>query len=172
MSNGESPMKVYDQSVAPKERVNIVYTPSIEGAEEAVELPLRQLVLGEFTNTFSDLPLEHRQVVNINKDNFNQILKLHNLSISMRITNRLSNKKESNFPVVLKIQSMDDFEPDNIVKQIPELKQLLELRSALKTLKGPLGNIPSFRRKLDEIIKDPNLRAQLLNELGIEVEKK
>ncbi|MFO8703633.1 type VI secretion system contractile sheath small subunit, partial [Legionella pneumophila serogroup 2] len=59
-----------------------------------------------------------------------------------------------------------------IVKQIPELKQLLELRSALKTLKGPLGNIPSFRRKLDEIIKDPNLRAQLLNELGIEVEKK
>ncbi|MFO2768012.1 type VI secretion system contractile sheath small subunit [Legionella pneumophila serogroup 1] len=123
-------------------------------------------------NTFSDLPLEHRQVVNINKDNFNQILKLHNLSISMRITSRLSNKKESNFPVVLKIQSMDDFEPDNIVKQIPELKQLLELRSALKTLKGPLGNIPSFRRKLDEIIKDPNLRAQLLKELGIEVEKK
>ncbi|MFO2767894.1 type VI secretion system contractile sheath small subunit [Legionella pneumophila serogroup 1] len=42
-------MKVYDQSVAPKERVNIVYTPNIEGAEEAVELPLRQLVLGEFT---------------------------------------------------------------------------------------------------------------------------
>ncbi|KTC71642.1 hypothetical protein Lbir_1497 [Legionella birminghamensis] len=160
-----------DQSVAPKERVNIVYKPSIEGAEEMVELPLRQLVLGEFSNKPSKLPLEKRQTVSINKDNFNQILKLHDIKISTRVLNRLSNNKNDYIPLELKIQSLHDFEPDNIVRQVPELKRLMELRNALKSLKGPLGNTPEFRRKLDAIVKDPTLRDKLLKDLGIEDKK-
>ncbi|WP_133140100.1 type VI secretion system contractile sheath small subunit [Legionella genomosp. 1] len=160
-----------DQSVAPKERVNIVYKPSIEGADEIVELPLRQLVLGEFTNKPSKLPLEKRQTVSINKDNFNQILKLHDIRITTRVPNRLSNDKNDFIPLDLKIQSLHDFEPDHLVKQVPELRKLMELRNALKSLKGPLGNTPEFRRKLDAIVKDPGMRDKLLKDLGIEEKK-
>jgi Uncharacterized protein conserved in bacteria len=45
---------------------------------------------------------------------------------------------------------------------------LIALRDALKALKGPLGNIPDFRKKLQEIIQNDETRAKLLSELGIE----
>jgi len=49
-----------------------------------------------------------------------------------------------------------------------ELKKLMELRDALKALKGPLGNIPEFRKKIQDIVKDEEVKARLLKELGIE----
>ena len=52
----------------------------------------------------------------------------------------------------LKINNMKDFEPDQIIHQVPELQQLLELREALKALKGPLSNVAEFRKKLQELI--------------------
>ena len=70
--------------------------------------------------------------------------------------------------VSLKIKEMKDFTPDAIVDQVPELRELIALRDALKALKGPLGNIPDFRKKLQEIIQNDETRAKLLAELGIE----
>ncbi len=64
-----------------------------------------------------------------------------------------------------------DFSPDNIAKQVPQLNKLLELREALLALKGPMGNIPAFRNKLQELIADPNARETLEKELAIILEK-
>ena len=71
-------------------------------------------------------------------------------------------------PVSLKFDSLRDFEPDAIVENVPELKEIIELRNALKSLKGPLGNVPDFRKKLQTLIDDDATRAKLLAELGIE----
>ena len=63
---------------------------------------------------------------------------------------------------------MKDFDPDAIVRKIPELKKLVNLRDALRALKGPLGNVPDFRKKIQGLVQDEGTRARLLKELGIE----
>jgi type VI secretion system protein ImpB len=69
--------------------------------------------------------------------------------------------------VSLDFKSMKDFDPDAIIKKVPELNKLLELREALKAIKGPLGNIPEFKKKLSELVQDEGTKERLLKELGI-----
>jgi type VI secretion system protein ImpB len=156
-------------SVAPKERVNITYKPATGDAQEQVELPLKLLVMGDFTQREDDRSVEDREPINIDKDNFNEVLKAQNLELKMSVPNKLSDKEdEEQMAVDLKFNSLKDFEPDQIVNQVPELAKLMELREALKTLKGPLGNVPEFRKKLQALVSDEGSRERLLKELGIE----
>ena len=67
----------------------------------------------------------------------------------------------------LQIKSIKDFDPESIVNQVPELKRLLELREAMRSLRGPLANVPEFRKKVQELVKDETTRKQLLKEMGI-----
>lgn len=159
-----------DGSVAPKERVNIVYKPATGDAKEQVELPLKQLVIGDFTLKESDTPLDERKPIQVDKDNFNDVLKGQGLDLTMSVPNRLSDKpsEDEQIPVSLKFENLRDFEPDAIVSQVPELRQLVELREALKALKGPLGNLPEFRKKLQALIQDDGARERLLGELGVQ----
>jgi type VI secretion system protein ImpB len=157
-----------DPSIAPKERVNIVYRPAIGDAKEEVELPLKMLVMGDFTGRTDDRPLERREPVNIDKDNFNEVLKAQEVHLNLSVPNRLSGNADDAVNLSLKVESMKDFGPEAIVEQVPELKRLLELREALRALKGPLSNVPEFRKKIQELLKDENASAKLLAEIGIE----
>lgn len=159
-------------SVAPKERVNIVYRPATGDAAEEVELPLKVLVMGDFTMQEDETPVEDRKPLNIDKDNFNEVLEAQNVELETKVEDRLSEPKEGEekgqIDVNLDFKTMRDFEPDAILQKVPELAKLVELRDALKALKGPLGNIPEFRKKIQEIIQDEDAKGQLLKELGIE----
>ncbi|WP_295441433.1 type VI secretion system contractile sheath small subunit [uncultured Thiodictyon sp.] len=155
-------------SVAPKERVNIVYRPATGDAKEEVELPLKLLILGDFTQRTDDRMLEDRDPVAIDKDTFNDVLKGQGLNLTLSVPNKLSGKDDDQMAVNLDIRSMKDFEPDALAQKIPELAKLLELREALKALKGPLANVPDFRKKVQDLVKDEGVRAKLLHELGIE----
>lgn len=64
----------------------------------------------------------------------------------------------------LKIENMKDFTPNSIANQVPELK-LLKLREALMALKGPMGNIPDFRRAVLEALKNKDMKEKLLLEI-------
>lgn len=154
-----------DGSVAPRERVNIVYKPATGGASEEKELPLKLLVMGDFTSRTDDTPLEQRKAVNVDKDNFNDVMKNHKVAIDINVKNTLSGKG-GELPANLKFQTLKDFDPDAIARQVPELAKMLELREALAALKGPLGNFPAFRKKIEEIIKDPAAREKILKEVG------
>ncbi|QDQ86794.1 type VI secretion system contractile sheath small subunit [Alcaligenaceae bacterium SJ-26] len=156
-------------SVAPKERVNIVYKSSVGDAREDVELPFKQLVIGDFTLREESQPLDERTPVNVDKDSFDDVLKAHRLSLSLAVPNVLAEQGDSDerLSIDLKFDSIRDFEPDALVEQVPELKQLVALRDALKALKGPLGNLPEFRKQLQQLIQSDEARAQLLAELGV-----
>lgn len=158
-----------DGSVAPKERVNIVYRPATGGAKAEVELPLKLLVLGDFTLRNDDTPIEEMKPINVDKDNFNDVLKGQKLSLDLTVPNRLEAGADEDavLAVNVKFDSLDDFSPDAIVDKVPELRQMVELRDALKALKGPLGNIPDFRKRVQDLIGDEAVRAHLLGELGI-----
>ncbi len=155
-------------SVAPKERVNITYKPATGDAQAEVELPLKVLILGDFSQQTDERPVEERSAINVDKDNYTDVLKAQKLSLDMAVPNKLIPDSEDNMAVSLKFDSLRDFEPDAIVANVPELKEILDLRNALKALKGPLGNVPDFRKKLQALVEDEETRAKLLKELGIE----
>ena len=151
-------------SVAPKERVNIVYKTDTGGAVEEKELPLKTLVMGDFTARADDTPLEQRKPINVNKDNFNEVLASQKVKVDLSVPNTLA-KEGGDMSMSLQFRSMKDFEPEQVARQVPELSKLLELREALNALKGPLGNIPAFRKKIQAIIADEASRSAILSEL-------
>ncbi|MCC6464571.1 MAG: type VI secretion system contractile sheath small subunit [Planctomycetes bacterium] len=155
-----------DGSVAPRERVNIVYKPATGGAQEEKELPLKLLVVGDFNLRRDDTPLESRKPVSVDKDNFNDVMKNHNIKLDVQVKNTLSGKDGEELNAGLKFSTLKDFDPDAVARQVPELARMLELREALAALKGPLGNFPAFRKKIEELIKDPATREKILGEVS------
>ncbi len=156
-----------DGSVAPKERINIRYVPKADGLSSEVELPLNLLVVGDMKGRPEDAPIDERSAVSVNKNNFNSVMSETGISLNFSVENSLSDKKSEEIQVELDIKAMEDFSPDNIVKQVPELRKLLELREALVALKGPMGNVPAFRTQLQALLDQEESRMQLLEELDI-----
>lgn len=156
-------------SVAPQERINITYKANVGNAEQEIELPLKMLFVGDFTGQEDPRDVENRETIRVDKDNFQEVLAKQNLSLSMQVSNKLS-EEGGEMPVALKIRKLSDFGPDAIVEQVPELKTLMELRTALTSLKGPLGNVPAFRRKIQALLQDDASRTKLLDELGLKNE--
>lgn len=160
-----------ETSVAPKERVNIRFSPATGDVAEDIELPFKQVVVGKFNTEVDETPLEERERVDINKDNFDNIMTAQNLKLDVSVDDVLSDEEDASLPVSLSFATLKDFEPEQIVNSVPELRKLLELRKALLALKGPLGNVPAFRKAVQNILDDEDLRNKLLNELGIDPDK-
>jgi len=156
-----------DQSVAPRERVNIVYKSQVGDAQEETELPLKILVVGDYTGRPDETPLEERKPINIDKENFDEVMAKQDLSAHVQVPDRLSGQKDASLSVELKFKTLADFGPEGIANQVPELKKMLELRAALNALKGPLGNIPAFRKKIQALLSDIEGRQKLMAELGM-----
>lgn len=157
-----------DGSVAPKERINIKYVPATGDQQAEIELPLRLMVVGDFRGEGEDLPLEEREAVRIDKNTFNSVMAKADLNIKINVDDHLSENadEDASIPVELGFSTLQDFSPDQIAQNVPELKKLLELREALVALKGPLGNVPAFRLKLQQLLEDEHSREQLAGELN------
>ena len=159
-------MSTKEQSVAPKERVNITYKSATGDAREEVELPLKILAIGDYRGRADARPIEERKPINIDKDSFDEVLREHAVSVDVTVPNRLSGEGE--LGVHLAIRSMKDFEPESVARAVPETAKLLALREQLTALKGPLGNVPAFRKKLAALLDDESARRSLEAELGLE----
>ncbi len=156
-----------NRSVAPKERVNIVYKSATDDKKEMVELPFKLMVLGDFSFKDDTTPLEEKKPVDIDKNNFDQILESMDIDLDISVKDKVSEENDSEIPVNLKFKSMKDFKPESIAQQVPELKKIIEIRQALMAVKSPLGNIPALRKTIQNVIKDEDSRSKLLKELGL-----
>lgn len=154
-------------SVAPKERINIKYIPATGDQQAEVELPLKLLITGDFKGHGEESALEDRQPVRIDKDNFNDVLTKAEVTLEMTVPCVLTNDIENDLSINLQFKSINDFGPDAIARQVPEMNKLLELRNALVALKGPLGNTPAFRKQLQSLLADDASRQRLIRELNL-----
>lgn len=158
-------------SVAPKERVSIVYKPAGQGMSE-VELPLKILAMGDYTGRLDDRPVEERKPINIDKDNFGAVMSEQKLGLDIAVKDKLSEDPNADLGLSLKFDSLKDFTPEGVLQQVPELQKLMQLRDALTALKGPLGNLPGFRKRLRDVLDDETARNRLLAELNAQDESK
>ena len=159
-------IKMNKQSESPKERINVTYKPATGDQSSEIEIPYKIMVLGEFNPDEEEKSVEDKKVININKGNFNDVLKQQKLSLSFGVDNKLTNEEGNSLNVNLKIESIKDFSPENIVDNVDEMKKLMELRQSLIALKGPLGNIPAFRKAIENVVSDDEEREKLFKELS------
>jgi len=152
-------------------RVHITYDVEVGGAIELKELPFVIGVLGDFTGQPEQpLPkLKERKFVEVNPDNFDSVLEGMKPHLSFSVENKLSEDPEAaNLKVDLKFKSMDDFDPENVARQVKPLKELLDLRTRLSDLRGSLqGN-----DKLEELLLDAVGNTEKLEKLKGEMGKK
>ena len=117
-----------EASVAPKERINIVYKPATGNAQAEIELPLKLMVMGDFTGRADSTSLEERKPIQIDKDNFNDVMKSHNLATDINVKNTLSGKEGDEMAVNLKFGTLKDFEPEQVARQVGvSQRQLIQL---------------------------------------------
>lgn len=157
---------MYNQSESPKERINVTYKPATGDVCEDVEIPYKMTILGEYNPNEEKVPVEEKRAIKIDKNNFNDVLKAQKLSVNFNVANKLVEEDNASLNVNLNINGIKDFSPENIVENIPELKVLMQLRQSLIALKGPLGNVPSFRKAIEEAISNKEERDKLMAELS------
>ncbi len=151
------------QHEKPPARVNLFLEVAKGDATEKVELPMRMLVMGDFTGREDGTPLETREVINLNKDNFADVLRSQDLRVKTAVPNTLSG--EGDLSVELKFDSMKSFEPEAVARQVPEIARLLATRNLLQDLRNRLISAADFRKQIEAVIKDDAARDQLLAEL-------
>ena len=153
------------QEEIPKARVNIKLDLHTGGAQKKVELPLKLMVMGDYSNGKEDRPLSEREKVNINKNNFNSVLAEFSPSLNLTVENTLAcDHSEEN--ISLNFNEMKDFEPEQVARQIPQLRAMLAMRNLLRDLKSNLLDNATFRKELEAILKDPALSQELRDEMS------
>jgi type VI secretion system protein ImpB len=151
-------------------RVHVTYDVEVGDAIELKELPFVMGVLGDFTGQPTEpLPrLRDRKFVEVNPDNFDSVLEGMKPHLSFSVENKLS--EDSNAPqlkVDLHFKSMDDFEPESVVRQVKPLSELMDLRTKLSNLRASLqGN-----DKLEEALLGAVGDQDKLNKLKKELDK-
>ncbi|PKE28549.1 type VI secretion system contractile sheath small subunit [Rahnella sp. AA] len=153
------------QEEIPKARVNIKLDLHTGGAQKKVELPLKLMVMGDYSNGKEIRPLSEREKVNINKNNFNSVLADFSPSLSLTVENTLAGDRSEEI-VSLNFKEMKDFEPEQVARQIPQLRAMLAMRNLLRDLKSNLLDNATFRKELETILKDDNLSDDLRAELA------
>jgi type VI secretion system protein ImpB len=153
------------QNEVPKARVNIKLDLHTGGAQKKVELPLKLMMMGDYSNGREQRPLSERSKLNINKNNFDNVLAEFAPVLKYAVENTLSGD-DSDTSVELNFQSMKDFEPEQVARQIPQLRALLAMRNLLRDLKSNLLDNATFRHELERILKDDELSDELRAELG------
>lgn len=146
-----------------KPHVHITYEVETGGAMEKKELPFVMGVLGDFSgnNPTSPLPpLSSRKFINIDRDNFDEVMKRMTPGLNFRVENTIQDDG-TEMAVQLKFEKMDDFEPARVVEQVEPLKILMDTRNKLRDLLSCVDRSEKLENVLEEVLKNTE-RAQAL----------
>ncbi|HEX3877062.1 MAG TPA: type VI secretion system contractile sheath small subunit [Bryobacteraceae bacterium] len=150
-------------------RVQITYDVETGGAIEVKELPFVMGVMGDFTGMPTEplAKLKDRKFVEVNPDNFDQVLENMKPHLAFAVENKLSEDPDApKLKVDLNFKSMDDFAPEAVARQVGPLRQLLELRDRLSDLRGSMQGNDKLEELLRESVSDKDKLEKLRGELG------
>ena len=152
-----------------KPRVHITYDVETDGAEIQRELPFVVGVLGDFSgNPTQPLrPMAERKFIQIDRDNFNDVMARMNPGLNIKVENTLADDG-SEMAVNLKFSSMDDFDPTRVVDQVPVLKSLLETRNKLRDLLSKADRSEELESLLEQVLQNDAELKQISAQLGVD----
>lgn len=153
-------------------RVNITYDVEVGGAIEMKELPFVLGVMGDYVGKPEEpLPaFKNRKFIEIDPDNFNQVLAGMKPRLAYNVDNKLQ-EDGSKVGVELKFNSIEDFDPDNVVQQVEPLRQLVEARQKLSDLLSKMDGNEKLENILSDLISNADKQKTLSSELGLEGKK-
>lgn len=151
-------------------RVQIRYDVEIDGAIELKELPFVVGVLGDYSGKPAEAlpPVKDRRFINIDRDNFHQVLREMKPRLAFSVADKISGKPDQKFQVELNFNHLDDFSPENVVKQVEPLRKLAETRQELENLKTRMDGKDKLVALLEQVMENSELRDQLRKELNLE----
>lgn len=153
-------------------RVQITYDVEVGDAIELKELPFVVGVMGDFVGKPEEpLPaLKNRKFVEIDPDNFNQVLAGMKPRVAFTVDNKLQ-EDGSKMGVDLTFNSIEDFEPDQIAQNVEPLRKLIEARQKLSDLRSKMDGNEKLENLLESVISDTAKQKELSDALGLEAKK-
>ena len=156
------------QDELPRSRITLTYRTTINGEPETVNLPLRLLVLGDFSLGSSEdrkVDLEARRLRSVSGRNLDELMKDMKMSVSFQVPNRVNPDAAETLDVELPINRMKSFHPDEIVHHVPKLKALLLLKQLLMEMQSSIDNRKELRKLVYEMFSKPEALNEVLAEL-------
>jgi type VI secretion system protein ImpB len=153
-------------------RVQITYDVETGGAMRKVELPFVVGVLADLSGQPKEAlrPMKERKFVNIDRDNFNDVMERSAPRLAMKVDNKLTGEGDSKLAVELNFKQLDDFEPAQVAQQVPALKELLEMRHRLTQLMSKMEGNDKLEQLLSDVMQNTEKAMALAKEMGIEAE--
>jgi type VI secretion system protein ImpB len=150
-----------------KPRVHITYDVETEGAAVTKELPFVVGVLGDFSGQPTEplKPLKDRKFIQIDRDNFNDVMARMTPGLNLKVKNTLKDDG-SEMAVGLKFSNMDDFSPEKVAQQIDPVKKLLETRDKLRDLLTKVDRSENLENILENVLKNTEELKKLKDQLG------
>jgi type VI secretion system protein ImpB len=152
------------QKEKPPARVNLFLEVETGGAKEKVELPFRMLMVGDYTAREEETPVEDREIINVNKNNFDSVMESMDLELEYTVPNRLKGGDEA-MEVNLEFENMDSFHPEKVAEQVPAMHRMLAMRNLLQDLRNRVVSMSQFRKQLEKIVQDREALGKLADEL-------
>lgn len=152
------------QNEIPRSRVNITLDVDADGAKKKLELPMKLLTIGDFSGGKTKGKVSDRERINITKLNINSVLQDLSPEANFPVKNVIANDG-SEIGISIKFKDYKSFDPEQVVRQIPEIDSLLAMRNLLKDLKSNLLDNGMFRKELERIVNDKPELEGLRNEL-------
>ena len=156
------------QDEIPKSRLTLTYRTEINGQPETVNLPLRLLVMGDFslgTSKDRKIDFEERKLRPIDGGNLSSIMKDMKMSLKMNVENKIDPDKASEIEMELPIDSLKSFSPDEIVKHVAKLKALTLLKKLLLEAESNISNKKAFQKLLSDLYSNEEAFKKVLEEL-------
>lgn len=150
-----------------KPRVHIKYEVETESGTVEKELPFVVGVMGDFSGNNpaqEKKPLKERKFITIDRDNFDQVMERIAPGLSMRVDNKLLGD-DTEITVNLQFKKLEDFEPAQIVEQVPALKSLMDIRTKLRDLLTKSDRSDALEAILENLLQDNATLRQLAQQL-------
>ncbi len=155
------------QEEVPKSRITLTYKTEVDGEPAVVDLPLRLMVLGDFSNGSSKdrkLELEERNLRSLDGSNIGEIMSDMGIGLDMVVPDKI-NPDEQDMRVQLKIDSLNSFSPEEVAKQVPQIRSLLLLKKLLEEIQSNVANKKEFANLLSKLFSSEVLLNQMKEKL-------
>lgn len=155
------------QEEVPKSRITLTYKTEVDGEPAAVDLPLRMMVLGDFSHGSSKdrkLELDERSLRSLNGSNTNEIMKDMGIELEMVVPDKIDPNGQD-MRVKLKLEHLNSFSPEEVAKQVPQIRSLLLLKKLLEEVQSNVANKKEFAALLNKLFSSEALLSQMKDKL-------